>query len=100
MNLFLVFVPVFVWFMCTIDIPMYIGQAKEDMINGRVYLGVFEGGLRGMKCDVIDQRWSVWWEEALWQTPYFTLCVLSSLGMAWGSRYFEPKVLVLGVKQE
>ena len=33
-------------------------------------------------CASVDRRWSTWAEEAMWMTPYFTVCVWFSVWLA------------------
>ena len=31
----------------------------------------------------VERDWALWWRDALWLTPYFTICVWLSLALAF-----------------
>ena len=60
--------PIFVAFMCTIDIPMYWHRYHADEARGAEYLSLSEGFVDAMRCRRIDRTWEVWAEEMPWMT--------------------------------
>jgi len=95
LNLFIFSTLLYIWFMTTIDVPMYIRQVQINEQNGREYVTFFEGLKNSLKCNSVSKNWSDWWEEAQWQTPYFTLSIWMSLLIAAQPWMFKPKHNIL-----
>lgn len=73
----------YVLFMVTVDVPMYVNRLMADNAAQKVYLGLFEG------FHDLNTRWIVthsiqdWKSEIPWQTLYFTFAVLVSLALCY-----------------
>jgi hypothetical protein len=68
----------YVAFMVVYVVPMYLarwqpGQDRTSLADGF--------GQVVQRCTV-EHDWSLWWQDALWLTPYFTICVWMSLALA------------------
>ena len=69
----------YVGFMVVYVVPMYV----ERWRSGNNSLA-FATGLRGVLAPcTVERDWQLWWRDALWLTPYFTLCVWFSLALAF-----------------
>ena len=65
-------------FMLVYVVPMYVRRwrAGNDTL-------AFAAGLRSALAPcTVDRDWGLWWRDALWLTPYFTICVWFSLALA------------------
>merc|ERR1711935_348302 len=97
LNGFILASPMFVTYMVTTDVPMYINQTYSDMAAGRVFVNFTEGFQLALACKSSSQKWSDWEMEAMWQTPYFTVIVFGSILMALYPQMFQPaKMLAVG----
>lgn len=68
----------YIVFMVTYVVPMYLVRWHA----GHETLG-FEQGLAEVLAPCTVQRdWALWWQDAAWLTPYFTLCVWFSIALA------------------
>ena len=68
----------YVAFMLAYVVPMYVGAGARATIRSRSH------GLRSALAPcAVDHRWDLWWRDALWLTPYFTICVWLSLGLVF-----------------
>jgi hypothetical protein len=90
LNVFIAASPIFVIYMVTTDVPMYINQTYRDIANGRKFLSFTEGFMTGLSCASDSRKWSDWMMEAQWQTPYFTVIVFGALMMACFPQIFQP----------
>lgn len=70
------------YIMLFIDIPMYLSRKKDGSRLGIKYLSIPEGINDALNRRVQTSDWEVWKKEALWITPYFTIGVWLSIGMA------------------
>lgn len=77
---------VFVAFMTSIDIPMYLRRWWEDEAAGRPYLGLLEGARDVFGRWVVTGSWADWHEELAWMAGYFSVCVWLSVGLAHAPR--------------
>lgn len=69
----------YVAFMLAYVVPMYVERWRAG--NNSL---AFAHGLRSALAPcAVDHRWNLWWRDALWLTPYFTICVWLSLGLAF-----------------
>ncbi len=71
----------YVFFMLTVDVPMYFGRWQADVTNGKELLGVLAG------LHDVTTRWAVthdiaqWKDEIGWMSLYFSVAVWSSLAL-------------------
>ena len=69
----------YVGFMLAYVVPMYVERWRGG--NNSLALA---GGLRSVLAPCTIQRdWALWRSDALWLTPYFTVCVWLSLALAF-----------------
>ncbi len=74
---------IYVAFMATVDVPMYVGRLFQDLASGKEYLG-FLDGLRDL-----NTRWQVthdiqeWRTEIPWMSLYFSVAVWVSLALCY-----------------
>jgi hypothetical protein len=74
-------IPGYVAFMCTVDVPMYLGRWRADELAGKPYLSLGEG-----LCDLAlrwtrTRSWDAWHTEMPWMGLYFSIAVWLSLSM-------------------
>ena len=69
----------YVGFMLAYVVPMYV----ERWRGGNNALAFAEGWRSTLAPCTIDRGWELWWRDALWLTPYFTICVWLSLALAF-----------------
>lgn len=73
----------YVIFMMTVDVPMYITRLIADTQNQKEYFGFWDGLID------LNQRWVVthniidWKSEIPWQTLYFTFAVMVSIALCY-----------------
>ena len=91
LNTFLFCTTIYLIFMITIDVPMYINLVSQYEKEGRKYISFVEGLITGTSCNKVSKKFSDWWTEARWQTPYFTFAVWVSLALAAMPYLFKPK---------
>lgn len=71
----------YVFFMFTVDVPMYVSRLQQDTVSGKPYLGFVQGIID------LNTRWHVtydiaeWRTEIPWMSLYFTLAVFVSLAL-------------------
>ena len=70
------------YIMLFIDIPMYFSRKKNGSESGIKYLTIEEGIQDAVSRRVQTSDWDIWKKEAIWITPYFTVGVWLSIGMA------------------
>jgi hypothetical protein len=74
---------IYVGFMATVDVPMYLSRLAEDSANGKVYLGFVEGIVD------LNSRWIVthdiadWRTEIPWMSLYFSFAVWVSIALCY-----------------
>jgi len=72
----------YVWFLYTIDVPMYFARWQADLASGKEQLGLLAGLYD------VSTRWTVthdiahWQDEIAWMSLYFSMAVWSSLALA------------------
>jgi hypothetical protein len=72
----------YLWFMYTVDVPMYLARWQADVASGKELFGLL-GGLHDL-----STRWAVthdigqWQDEIAWMSLYFSMAVWSSLALA------------------
>ena len=73
----------YVAFMVTVDVPMYVNRLMQDIESGKPYLG-FVDGFRDL-----NTRWHVthdiqeWRSEIPWKSLYFSVAVWVSLALCY-----------------
>ncbi len=73
----------YIIFMTTVDVPMYLGRLKADHESGKKLLGLFEG------FHDLNNRWIVthdiedWKTEIPWMSLYFSAAVWTSLALCY-----------------
>jgi hypothetical protein len=80
----------YVGFMCTVDVPMYVHRYLHDQRLGKSYLSVAQGWSDSWKTRIVTLRWEDWRQEMPWMSLYFSACVWLSLMMAGSHRTEEP----------
>lgn len=76
----------YVLFMCTVDIPMYVSRWQADEASGRAYLSLGQGIEDAWSRRVVTFSWAEWQAEIPWMTLYFSVCVWWSLGLVHAPR--------------
>lgn len=74
--------PLYVAFMVTIDVPMYVRRALEDAALGRAFVGLREGLAEVARCALVTTADSYWRVEMPWMSLYFSVAVWAALWMA------------------
>jgi hypothetical protein len=77
---------VYVAFMCTVDIPMYVSRWLADEASGRQYLALSQGVHDAWSRRVVTFAWDEWRPEIPWMTLYFSVCVWWSLALVHAPR--------------
>jgi len=73
---------VYVGFMTTIDVPMYLSRWQADLAAGRVYLSLSEGMHQIVQRCIVTRDWSSWRDDVPWISLYFTAAVWISIALA------------------
>jgi hypothetical protein len=76
------FAAVYVVFMMTYDVPMYLGRWQAGIPVGSDYLGFGAGMAEILERCTVTREWARWWEDAVWLTLYFTTAVWMSIALA------------------
>lgn len=69
------------YIMLFVDIPMYFNRTQQQAKRGRRYLRITEGMRDAMSRRIQTNDWSIWKQEVLWISTYFTFGVWMSIGM-------------------
>jgi hypothetical protein len=77
---------VYVLFMCTVDVPMYLSRWRADERSGRPYLSVVEGWRDAASRRIVTRRWEDWRPEMPWMSLYFSAAVWISIGLVRAPR--------------
>jgi hypothetical protein len=77
---------VYVAFMCTVDIPMYLSRWLADEASGRQYLALGQGLQDAWSRRVVTFAWEEWRTEIPWMTLYFSVCVWWSIALVHAPR--------------
>jgi hypothetical protein len=77
---------VYVTFMCTVDVPMYVARWQADEAGGRTYLALGQGLHDAWSRRVVTFAWEEWRPEIPWMTLYFSVCVWWSLALVHAPR--------------
>jgi hypothetical protein len=65
-------------FMVTYVVPMYVVRWHA----GQETLTFMQGLAEILRPCVVQRDWALWWQDAAWLTPYFTVCVWFSISLA------------------
>jgi hypothetical protein len=84
--------PLYVLFMVTVDVPMYVQRALADHAAGTVYLGFAAGIAEMAKCSRVTNVDAFWTAEMPWMSLYFTFAVWAALWVAFSD--IRPGALV------
>jgi len=82
----------YIAFMVTCVVPMYLVRWHA----GQETIAFAQGLAETLSPCVVQRDWALWWQDAAWLTPYFTLCVWFSIALAHvpdltaGARWREP----------
>lgn len=68
----------YIAFMAAYVVPMYLARWHA----GQETLAFAQGLAQILRPCVVQRDWALWWQDAMWLTPYFTLCVWFSLSLA------------------
>jgi hypothetical protein len=77
----IVFNVAYVIFMCSVDVPMYLGRWRADQARGKTYLSVSQGLSDATHRRVVTRAWADWRDEIPWMTLYFSAGVWGSLAL-------------------
>jgi hypothetical protein len=69
----------YIVFMITVDVPMYVSRWLEGLTDGRASLTLLEGFREIAERCRVSRDWTVWREDAIWLTLYFTAAVWLSI---------------------
>jgi hypothetical protein len=84
---------VYVLFMATVDVPMYLSRWQADEAVGRNYLTLDQGLQDAWSRRVVTFAWEEWRTEVPWMTLYFSVCVWWSLALVHVPRWWPcPKL--------
>lgn len=65
-------------FMLAYVLPMYFDRWRAS----HEYLSFGEGLRQVLAPCIVERDWALWWQDAAWLTPYFTLAVWISIALA------------------
>lgn len=71
----------YVFFMFSVDVPMYWERWVSDEGMGRQYLSLSQGISDASGRWVVSHDWSIWKTEVTWMTLYFSVAVWLSIAM-------------------
>lgn len=71
----------YVVFMCTVDVPMYVTRFLDDQSHGRQYLSLAQGVRDASLRWVTTANWDQWKSEMPWMTLYFSVVVWASIAL-------------------
>jgi hypothetical protein len=81
---------VYVTFMCTVDIPLYVSRWQADEVSGRHYLSLGQGFEDAWSRRVVTFAWEEWRTEIPWMSLYFSVCVWWSIALVHAPRLKAP----------
>ena len=76
----------YIIFMISCDIPMYVSRWQADEARGRAYLALSQGLRDAWSRRVVTFSWEEWRAEIPWMTLYFSVCVWWSLALVHSPR--------------
>jgi hypothetical protein len=62
----------YVFFMCTVDVPMYFSRWRADQRAGKSYFSVRDGWRDASSRWIVTRQWDDWREEVAWMSLYFS----------------------------
>ena len=68
----------YIAFMAAYVVPMYLARWRPD----GAYLSPAEGMSQILQRCTVERDWALWWQDAAWLSPYFTLAVWISIALA------------------
>jgi len=71
----------YIFFMWTVDVPMYWARRIADQEAGKIFLTVQEGWRDATIRRVVTRRWDDWKHEMPWMSLYFSAGVWMSIGL-------------------
>jgi hypothetical protein len=80
----------YVFFMVTVDVPMYWARYTAGQASGRHYLSLSEGWRDSQERRVVTHRWQDWRNEVPWMSLYFSVGVWISLSLVRAPRFERP----------
>jgi hypothetical protein len=76
----------YIIFMISCDIPMYLSRWQADEARGRAYLALGQGLRDAWSRRLVTFSWEEWRAEIPWMTLYFSVCVWWSLALVHAPR--------------
>ena len=76
----------YVPFMMTVDVPMYISRYYRDVEMGKHFFTFYDGMIDSAYRRDATQDYAVWKEEMVWRGAYFSVVVWASIMMAHAPR--------------
>lgn len=73
---------IYVIFMTTVDVPMYLSRWEAQLAAGQEYLTLREGLHEVLQRCVVTRDWANWREDVPWLSLYFTVAVWISITLA------------------
>jgi hypothetical protein len=70
---------IYLAFMVMVDVPMYLSRWQAA---GGSSLPLGEGLRTLLERCVVEREWDVWRQDAVWQSPYFSIVVWTSIALA------------------
>ncbi len=77
----MIFSVVYIFFMTSVDLPMYWSRWSGQLAGGAAYLSLPRGFADAAAPCLVSFDWKVWREEIPWQSLYFTLAVWVSISL-------------------
>ena len=71
----------YIWFMFTVDVPMYWARWIVDEASGRLYFSVWHGIADASERWVVSHQWNDWKSEVIWMSLYFSFAVWLSIAL-------------------
>jgi hypothetical protein len=87
MNVMILFGIGFVFFMTTVDVPMYWERWQADSAAGVIYLTISQGILDAIRQCHVSFDIKKWYEEIPWMTLYFSVAVWVSISLTHAPNY-------------
>lgn len=80
----------FVFFMGSVDIPMYWSRWRMETLQHATYLSLWSGLWDTLRNYTVNFSWHKWHQEIPWMTLYFTITVWMSMAFAFAPSYESP----------
>lgn len=88
----------YIIFMVGVDVPMYWHRYRQDTVMGVGYLSLTQGILDSAKACIVSFNWSVWRQDIIWMTLYFTVAVWASILLAHAPDFSKKSTVQTGNK--